>query len=189
MVVTRTASALLFVAACARTPIAPGTAAPELRALDANGAEVDVRAASRDAKATVIEMFSAHCPCQTVHDARLEELYDEYAPKGVRFFAIDAEAGASPERAKTEAARRGYRFPLLADPSGETARALGATAATHTVVLDGEGRVRYSGGIDSDRVNLTKGATFYVRDALDDLLAGREPRVREGRTLGCALER
>ena len=189
MVVRRVALGVVVLAACARAPVTPGSPVPELRAIDTHGAEIDVRAAARDANVTVIEMFSAHCPCQRVHDKRLEAMFEEYEAKGVRFFAIDAERGASPERAKAEAAARGYRFPLLADPSGGTARALGAEAATHTVVLDREGRIRYSGGIDSDRVNLTDDARLYVHDAVEDLLAGREPRVTVGRTLGCALER
>jgi hypothetical protein len=57
------------------------------------------------------------------------------------------------------------------------------------VVLDGEGRVRYRGGIDSDRTHLHEDATPFLRLALDDLLAGRPPRVAEGKTLGCSLQK
>jgi peroxiredoxin len=175
--------------ACTRPGVVRGAEAPPVTALDAKGTEVDIRAAAHDANVTVVEFFSAHCPCQRAHDERLNGLYDEYATKGVRVIAVDSEAGASPARANSESSARGYRFPLLADPTGAAARELGATAATYTVVLDRDGRVRYAGGIDSDRVHLTADAKHYVRDAVDDLLAGRSPRVTEGRTLGCALER
>jgi hypothetical protein len=55
------------------------------------------------------------------------------------------------------------------------------------VVLDAQGRLRYHGGIDSDRSHLHDDAQPYLGDALVDLLSGRSPRVAEGKTLGCAL--
>ena len=45
------------------------------------------------------------------------------------------------------------------------------------------------GGFDSDKTELTPDAHFFVRDALDDLLAGRPVRAAEGKTLGCTLRR
>ena len=87
-----------------------------------------------------------------------------------------------------EAARRGYPFPVLHDPGARLAWALGAEYATYAVVLDPEGRIRYHGGVDSDKGHLHDDAVPYVRNALDDLLAGRAPRVAEAKTLGCSLE-
>src|SRR4029079_4517600 len=34
---------------------------------------------------TVLFFFSAHCPCQTAHDARILALEARYAPRGVTF--------------------------------------------------------------------------------------------------------
>jgi hypothetical protein len=45
------------------------------------------------------------------------------------------------------------------------------------------------GGIDSDHDNLHDGATPYVAEALDDVLARREPRVTEAKALGCTLQK
>jgi hypothetical protein len=49
--------------------------------------------------------------------------------------------------------------------------------------------VHYRGGIDSDRIHLHDDRTPYLEQALDDLLAHREPRVAEGKSLGCALQK
>ncbi len=188
--VVRIAALTLVLAACAPKPaIAPGEPPPAVVVADAAGQPVDLRDAASRAPFTVVEFFSAHCPCQEVHDARLRALYTDFAPRGVGFYAIDAERGASAERAKHEAAERRYPYPLLVDPRGASADALGAEFATYTVILDRDGRVRYAGGIDSDRTHLTDDAHAYLRDALDDLLAGREPRVTRGKALGCALSR
>ena len=57
------------------------------------------------------------------------------------------------------------------------------------VVFDRRETVRYHGGIDSDRTHLRDDRTQYLRDALDDLVAERDPRVAEGKTFGCALRK
>ena len=170
------ASLLLLVAACGipRPPTLPEGAVRDLAAR---------------APLTVFVFFSAHCPCQAAHDGRLVALDARYRPRGVQFFAIDSEVGASEERAATEAARRHYTFPILIDKVAQVARRVGAEFATYTIVVDTGGTIRYRGGIDSDRSHLTDDATPYLGDALDDLLAGRPPGTAEAKTLGCALEK
>jgi hypothetical protein len=137
---------------------------------------------------TVLVFFSVDCDCQAAHDARLLELYRRYHGRGVAFFAVDSEVQAAVERDATEARRRAYPYPILIDHGALLARALEAEYATYTVVLDNHGAVRYRGGIDSDQKDLHRDARFYLRDALDDLLARREPRRAHGEALGCALQ-
>ena len=138
---------------------------------------------------TVYVFFSAHCRCLAVHELRLRALEESYATRGVRFFFIDSEASANLDRDRAQAHARNYTFPILVDPGASLANALGAEYATYTVVVDRSGSIRYDGGIDSDRSHLRAGAQLFLRDALDDLLAGRAPRVAHGEALGCALEK
>lgn len=144
---------------------------------------------TRGAPLTVVVFFSSHCPCQRAHDERLRALAAKYGQAGVRFVLVDAEADADRRQDEVEAKARGYPFPILTNPSGSLADSLGAEYATYTVVLDAEHRVRYQGGIDSDKQHLTEDARFYLRNALDDLIEGRSPAVPMGKTLGCALRR
>jgi hypothetical protein len=139
------------------------------------------------AKLTVVEFFSAHCPCQAKHDERLRAIAAEYGPRGVRVIAVDSEVGANMVRARREGERRRYPFPILIDPEGTAASALHASYATYALVVDRDGRLLYAGGIDSDRSHLTDEATPFLRDALDDALAERPIRRPYGKTLGCAL--
>jgi hypothetical protein len=138
---------------------------------------------------TVLVFYSPTCHCLEQHEARLHALYDAYHPRGVQFFMIDSEVRGSPDRDEAEARRRGYAFPIVRDDGATLANELGATYATYSVVLDDAGRIRYHGGIDSDKNHLHDDATPYLQDALDDLLAGRSPRRAEAKTLGCALEK
>jgi hypothetical protein len=186
MVVRAAPFALLVVAACAPSVAQPAPLAPTtLAAID--GAPFELRPA--DAKLTVVEFFSAHCPCQALHDVRLRELYARFHDRGVAFVSVDSEVDATAERDAGEARARAFPFPLVLDRGGALADRLGAAYATYTVVVDARGDVVYRGGIDSDKWRATETATTYLADALEDALAGRPPRVKEGKALGCALRR
>lgn len=138
---------------------------------------------------TLLVFVSADCPCLTAHDGRLRELFAAYGPRGVQFLAVDSEVGTTVESAQREVKERGYPFPILVDRGAAVANQFGAEFAAYSVVVDRAGNVQYRGGIDSDRRKLHANATFYVRDALENLLAGRAPQLTEGRTLGCVLRK
>ncbi len=167
---------------------APSLVALALGACASRGVVVPPSYVEPAAKVTVLEFFSAHCPCQAQHDARLRELYIRYAPRGAAFRAVSSEESLDRAGEAAEAARRRYPFPLVHDEGGQLARALGADYATYTVVVDPGGHVLYRGGIDSDKRDLHDDARPYLANALDDALAGRPVRVPEAKTLGCALQ-
>jgi hypothetical protein len=177
----------LALLACGSAPPRDAASAlDKVELLDAQRPAQPLRAILDEAPFTAIVFFSAHCACQSAHDARLRALIERFRAR-VRFVLVDSEVDATPELEAAEAARRGYTAPPMIDRGAALARALGAEAATYAVVLDRLGRVHYAGGIDSDRVHLTSDATPYLADALEDLLAGRVPRVRISKALGCAL--
>jgi hypothetical protein len=167
-------SLALLLAGCAPQPLAEA---------------VDPRALPVRGHITVLVFFSPGCHCLDAHDARLVGMYERFHDRGVEFAMVDSESGGSPERDAREARRRGYPFPIVRDPGARLADALGAQFASYSVVLDADGRVRYRGGIDSDESRLHAGARLYLQDAVEDLLAGRAPRIAEGEALGCALQR
>lgn len=136
----------------------------------------------------VVTFFSASCPCQRAHDPRLLELAETFGDR-VAFVSVDAEANSSLDLDRREKEKRGYPFPILSDPEGILADALGARFATHSAVIDREGRVRYFGGIDDDRSRLRPDARLHLRDALTALLAGKEPDRPRTKAFGCFLRR
>lgn len=185
MVVSRTiGAAALLLFGC--SPTGP-------RAMVIDRAMLPPPAQSEDAFAmhrlTVLVFFSPTCHCLSAHDERLVRLYRAYHPRGVDVLLVDSEVGATPERDALEAHSRGYPFPIVVDRGAKLANALGAEFASYSVVLDSEGHVRYHGGIDSDRSHLHEDARLYLQKAIDDLLAGRSPRVEEGEALGCTLQK
>jgi peroxiredoxin len=176
----------LLLAACAA--VVPTTITLPRTTLSGSDAQSHVLPVSEGRALTLLVFFSAACDCQTAHDARLRELAQHYRPRGVTVFAVDSELDASPKRDAAEARRRRYPFPILLDQQGVLAKGLGAEYATYAVVVDAHGRVHYRGAIDSDLAHTHDQATLYVRDALEDLLAGHEPRRDKVEALGCSLQ-
>ena len=175
---------LVLLSACAAKPPARVTAAEGLLGTDGALHSVVPRQAGAY---TVVIFFSRDCHVLAAHDERIRKLAADFISESVRFLAVDPEVDASLDLDRVEAQQRRYPFPIVVDRGGALARSLGAEFASYVVVLDAEGRVRYRGGIDSDRVRLRDDATPYLRDALTALLAGGEPRVAESKALGCAL--
>jgi peroxiredoxin len=193
MKLTATLAVLVFLplaAACSRPPSARSAAEVDSATLtSADAVESSFKQLAAKAPFTVVVFISAQCPCLDAHLERLRALSTTYAPRGVQFVAVDPEVGGSPARAASEAAALGLPFPVMVDPGAKLANAVGAEYATFTVIVDRDARVRYGGGIDTDKRKLHPDATPYVAEALDDLLAGRPPRRTEGKALGCSLRK
>jgi hypothetical protein len=162
---------------------------PSLRLEGTGNETTDALGLVESAPLTVFVFFSPECHCLAQHEGRLRALHERYRARGVRFVMVDSEVRGSPARDHEEAERRAYPFPILYDRHARLADSLGAEYATYSVVVDRTGRVRYRGGIDSDKTHLHDSATPYLEDAIDDLLGGLAPRLAEGTTLGCALEK
>ncbi len=139
----------------------------------------------RERQLTAIVFFSETCPCFSAHRARLATLAREMEPRGVRFLIVDSErrqlrAPHPPFVPQTD-------LPILRDEDGRLARRLNAQFATETFVFDATGALRYRGGLDDDRRDLSAKPRAYLRDALLALLAGSAPAYRDAKALGCAL--
>jgi len=81
-----------------------------------------------------------------------------------------------------------FNFPYLYDGDNEkVSRAYGPAVTPHAFVFDAARKLRYVGAIDdSERVqHVTK---HYVRDALDALLASKEPSVAQTKVVGCSTK-
>jgi peroxiredoxin len=87
---------------------------------------------------------------------------------------------------KQRAEAKGFNFPYLFDESQKIAKDFGATRTPEFFVFDKNRRVAYMGAMDDssapDGVKET-----YLKDAVEALLAGKEPEVKETPPVGCAI--
>ena len=168
-----------------------GDRAPAFSLPDTDGREHALH--EGDAPATVVVFTCNHCPYALAWNDRLLDAARDYAPRGVRFLAInpnDAERyptdslDAMKERLEREG---GWPFPYLRDESQDSAREFGARTTPDVFVLDAEGRVRYRGAPDADHGDPALHAA-WLRQALDALLAGSDPAPAETEPVGCSIK-
>jgi len=173
------------------TTFALGDTVPAFTLPDTEGAEHTVPAGDAPA-ATVLVVTCNHCPYVIAWNPRLRAVAEEYAPRGVRFLAInpnDAERypADSLEHMRRFVRDQGWPIPYLHDESQEVARALGAERTPHVFVLDGEQRLAYRGAPDADHRDESQHAE-WLRAALDAVLAGDEVERAETAAKGCSVK-
>ena len=145
-----------------------------------------------DGRAVCFAFLHPACPLSQDYAPVLDQLAAGFAKEGVRFVGVVCECDAIEE---IEAYRRefGITFPIHLDTDFRLAAALDATITPEVVLVDRDRRIRYAGRID-DRYKI-RGVMSpgdpdpELREAILDVLAGRE--IREPRTtaVGCPLDR
>ena len=145
-----------------------------------------------DARILVLIFSSNRCPTVKAYEDRLIALQKGYGPRGVRLVAINSNNPyLYPEESFEEMIRRatdrGFTFPYLQDLDQSAARSYGAVCTFHLFVLDKGRRLRYRGRFDDSR-NPDKVTSHDLKNALDDLLGGREVRVPDTVPFGCSLD-
>lgn len=145
-----------------------------------------------DKTALVLIFSSNRCPTAKAYADRMNELQRDFGPRGVQLVAINSnDPHLYPDerlsRMVERATEDGYVFPYLVDEGQRVARAYGAECTFHAFVLDEDRRLRYRGRFDDARLP-ERVTTHDLRDALDDILAGRAVRRPETRAFGCSLD-
>jgi peroxiredoxin len=165
-----------------------GDAAPDWADLPGVDDKLHSLADFREAKVVVVVFTCNHCPVAKMYEERLMEFARKYEQK-VQVVAISASHNGADGLAKmkTRAAEKGFAFPYLYDESQKSARSYGATVTPHFFALDRDRRIAYMGAFD-DNFDRDKVEKQYLADAVEALLAGNEPRVKESLQRGCAIE-
>lgn len=145
-----------------------------------------------DRDALVLIFSSNRCPTAKAYGERMNALQRKYAPHGVQLVAINSnDPHLYPDedypRMIVRAAEDGYTFPYVVDSGQQVAMAYGAACTFHVFLLDRERRVRYQGRFDDARIP-ERVTSDDLANALDDVLAGRMPRVAVTRPFGCSLD-
>jgi hypothetical protein len=80
---------------------------------------------------------------------------------------------------------------VLMDEEGTTGKAYGARTTPHLYIVNPQGQLVYAGGIDSiasTRLADIDKATNYVRQGLDEALAGKPLSAPVTRAYGCSIK-
>jgi peroxiredoxin len=134
-----------------------------------------------------------HCPYVIGSDEVTRATALKYAPRGVRFVGLNANAAStyaedSFDHMVARMAEHGFPWLYLHDESQQTALAYGALKTPHFFVFDGERDLAYTGrGVDQPR-DPSKMTVNDLENALDDLLAGRPVATPLTNPIGCNVK-
>lgn len=173
-----------------------GQAAPAFILVDAEGTQRSL--ADFRGKTVVLEWTNEGCPYVKKHyTGAMQALQREAVADGVVWLTIISSSPGTQGHVEGQAAREwksrtdGAATHLLLDPTGEVGKRYGAKTTPDMRIIDGEGVLRFVGGIDdrpTNKVEDLEGANNYVRAALDDMAAGRAVRTAFATPYGCAVK-
>lgn len=146
----------------------------------------------RTSPVTVVVFLDTECPICQQYTRPLKELYQQYAPKGVRFIGVFP--SSTDNKASISVFRKTYslNFPGQADPSLTQVRLYKARVMPEVVVVNEQGSRVYQGAVDDWFVALGRyrrePTQHYLRDALDAVLAGRLVPIAQTQPIGCRIQ-
>jgi len=146
-----------------------------------------------DRSALVVIFSCNHCPYVRAWENRMVQLQNDFAQQGVQFIAINANnaetrpADSFPKM-QERAVEQGFNFPYLHDESQRVARAYGAQRTPEVFVFDAARQLRYHGAIDDNYDDPAAVKQDYLREALNVVLANRQPAVGETPVVGCSIK-
>ncbi len=137
--------------------------------------------------------LSNHCRYVQSYLDRLKQIQMDFNGKGFTLIGINSnDASQYPENSfeqmKSFAQEKDLYFPYLRDATQDVAHCFGATTTPEVFLLDGEGILRYRGGIDEqpDRPEAVKVA--YLREAIASLLSGEAIAIESTEAIGSSIK-
>ena len=173
-----------------------GKPAPDFTATDINGKTVKL--SDYKDKIVVIESYNSDCPFCNNHykTGAMQELQSDLAARGVVWLIVDSVNPKHPSYRTPEQARKEWTDKKIIatawidDNSGTVGHLYDMKTTPHMFVIDKNGVLVYAGAIDDkpDPVHDPKTARNYVREAVDDLQAGKPIEVSQTKSYGCSVK-
>jgi len=150
----------------------------------------------KDAKGYIVIFTCNHCPYAKAYEDRIIALDAKFKKLGYPVIAINPN---NPELNKDDsfdkmivrAKEKGFTFPYLLDEGQKIYPQYGATKTPHVYVLQKTAKgniVKYIGAIDDNYEDAKDVKVKYVEDAVNELLKGKEVKVKTTKAIGCSIK-
>lgn len=164
---------------------------------DTDGNEVTL--STYKGKIVVLEWFNHGCPFVKKHydKGHMQKLQETYTENDVVWLAICSSAPSKQGHRdaaghKADAETKGTKATaILLDEDGKVGKLYSAKTTPHMFIIDAEGKIAYEGAIDSKRStnpDHIADSTNFVKQALDELLAGKAVSKAKTTPYGCSVK-
>lgn len=174
-----------------------GDTAPDFTLSDSSGQERSL--ADFKGSYVVLEWVNPECPFFKKYygSGNMQRLQKIYTAKGVAWLSMASSAPGlqghydSEAWQKVTAEKKTHPTAVLLDPAGTVGRLYGARTTPHMFVINPEGKVIYSGAIDSTASPYPEdiaGSENYVAKALDEAMSGQVVSTPSTKSYGCSIK-
>jgi len=171
-----------------------GMVAPDFSLKDTiSGKTLSLQTLKSD-KGTVIMFISNHCPFVKHIQKELVKLAKDYQSQGIAFIAISANDATrypedGPDKMRVVGKSLKYPFPYLYDETQKVAKSYQAARTPDIYLFDSKMRCVYRGQLDDSRPGSRRPVTGKdLREALDNLLAGKPISPNQKPSTGCGIK-
>lgn len=172
-----------------------GKPAPDFTGTDINGKTIHL--SDYKGKIVVLESYNPECPfCQHHYGSgAMQELQKEFTGKGVVWLVVDSVNKDNDGYLTPEAARKQWTDKKFAatdwldDSTGTIGHLYNMRTTPHMFVIATDGTLAYQGALDDNRTPLgdPRQAKNYVKNAINDLIAGKPVEVAQTKPYGCSV--
>jgi peroxiredoxin len=173
-----------------------GKPVPDFTGTDINGKTVKL--SDYKGKIVVLESYNSDCPfCRGQYqNGATQDLQKELAAKGVVWLLVNSVNPKNSSHRTAEQAQKEWADLKLAatawidDSAGTIGHLYGMKTTPHVFVVAADGTLAYNGAMD-DQPNPShdpRAAKNYVRNAVEELLAGKSVTVAETKPYGCGVK-
>ncbi len=172
-----------------------GQPAPDFTGTDITGKTIKL--ADYKGKIVVLESYNSDCPfCHNQYQTgATQELQKQLAAKGVVWLLVNSVNPHNGSHRTAAEAQKEYADLKIAaaawidDSAGTIGHLYGMKTTPHVFVVAKDGTIAYEGAMDDhpDPEHDPRTARNYVKEAVDDLLAGKPIAVTQTKPYGCAV--
>jgi len=176
-------------------PLPLGAAMPkaDVKMKDISGQDITLKGSLKENGLLV--MFSCNtCPVVIKHQARTKEICQYALDNKVGVVLLNSNEGSrsdgdSYDDMKEYAKDQGYKWNYAVDKNNELADAFGANRTPEIFLFDKNGKLVYHGAIDDSPNNPDGVSRKHLREAITEMVGGKEVSVKQSRSVGCSIKR
>jgi len=142
-------------------------------------------------KAVVIVFTSHECPFDNYYKDRIKELIQAYAGR-VQFLLINSNIGEEESAEQMAIHYTDLQAPYLADKDQSVLNSIGAKKTPEVFVMtssSGKFTIAYNGAIDDNPQSAKDARQYFLKDAIEKVLAGQKIDVSTQRATGCTVRK
>lgn len=173
-----------------------GQPAPDFTLTDLDGVEHSLSDYTSKGQTVVLEWFSPSCPFVKKHyrddTMTMNTMQSDFKDESVVWLRINSAKANHPSAAaklnKSTAEKWSITTPILMDPEGSVGRTYKAKRTPEMYIINADGVLVYHGAIDDRGDIQAPGEINYVRNGLNELIAGDSITTSTTKAYGCSIK-